>query len=406
MRLRSAPAHPIQPLPFGVYLGSVIILSLAGLSVSVHLAISHYRLFTDIGYQSFCALTQSINCDTVSQSRYAILGNLPAAVWGMLGYALFLSLSLFCAAPAGRGIRIWALCLSVALVFSASSLVFAAISTFYVGSYCILCIATYGINLLLVYLAWLIRRRFPGGPFWTALLGDFGFLWKKRRYCIPVFLSLGIAALTIHAVYPPYWKISPPAPSTAIKTGITPEGHPWIGAEMPEFVIIEFSDYLCFQCRKMHYYLRQLISRHPEKLRLIHYNFPMDHELNPLVTEPFHVGSGNMALFAIHALAAGKFWEMNDRLYEAVDGTQMIAIQKMATQIGLDAGELSASLQHKPYRQMLMRDIREGLKHQIAGTPSYLIGGEVFQGSIPAEILRTIITQDSPEGDEPIPERR
>jgi protein-disulfide isomerase/uncharacterized membrane protein len=391
---RSSSADPIRPLPFGVYVGTVLCLSLVGLAVSVHLAVSHYRLFTDVGYQSFCALTKSINCDTVSQSPYAVLGNLPVAVWGVFGYALFLSLTLFCMSPAGRRVRIWALCLSVALVFSGSSLFFAAISTFFIGSYCLLCIVTYGINLLLVYFVWLIRRRFPGGPFRPALSSDVGFLWEKRRFSIPVLVTLGVVALSLHAAYPQYWKLSLPAPSTAVKVGVTPEGHPWIGAEAPDFEIVEFSDYLCFQCRKMHYYLRHLIAQHPDKLRLVHRNFPMDHEFNPLVAEPFHVGSGNLALFAVHALAAGKFWQMNDRLYEAVNDMQMIAINKLALETGLDARELSAALRHQPYRQMLTRDIREGMKHKITGTPSYLIGGKVFQGGIPAEILKSIIAQD------------
>ena len=71
----------------------------------------------------------------------------------------------------------------------------------------------------------------------------------------------------------------------------------------------EFTDYLCFQCRKMHYYLRDLVARYPDKIRLVHRNYPMDHEFNPMVKEPFHVGAGKMALLAIHAAASGSFLE-------------------------------------------------------------------------------------------------
>ena len=46
---------------------------------------------------------------------------------------------------------------------------------------------------------------------------------------------------------------------------------------------MEFTDYQCFQCRKMHYYLRKLVARYPDKIRITHCSFPMDQEFNPLL---------------------------------------------------------------------------------------------------------------------------
>jgi uncharacterized membrane protein len=80
-----------NPPPFYVYLWAVALLTLIGLTDSIYLAISHYRVYTDIGYTSFCAISRAINCDTVSQSPYAIMLNLPVAVWGVIGYAFISS---------------------------------------------------------------------------------------------------------------------------------------------------------------------------------------------------------------------------------------------------------------------------------------------------------------------------
>jgi len=60
------------PLPFSVYFWTVTFLAMAGLAVSVYLTVSHYRVYTDISYSSFCAISKAINCDTVSQSSYSI----------------------------------------------------------------------------------------------------------------------------------------------------------------------------------------------------------------------------------------------------------------------------------------------------------------------------------------------
>jgi len=62
-----------------VYFGAVLALCLAGLAVSLYLAISHYRIHTETGYQSFCALSKAINCDTVSESPYSVWWGLPLA---------------------------------------------------------------------------------------------------------------------------------------------------------------------------------------------------------------------------------------------------------------------------------------------------------------------------------------
>ena len=102
-------------------------------------------------------------------------------------------------------------------------------------------------------------------------------------------------------------------------SGVNDEGHPWIGAENPELTIEEFTDYQCFQCKKMHFFLRRLVAQHPDKIRLVHRNYPLDHELNPIVvSQPYHVGSGKMALVANAAGISGKFWEMNDLLFGLV----------------------------------------------------------------------------------------
>ena len=129
------------PLPFPCYFWTVMVITLLGLAAAVSLAVSHYRLFTDPAYSSFCAISKSINCDTVSQSPYAVLWGVPIAVWGVLGYLSFLLMLLLSLGPSAHHQRVWTLLFSMALGFSGYSLALAAISTFLIGSYCILCIA-------------------------------------------------------------------------------------------------------------------------------------------------------------------------------------------------------------------------------------------------------------------------
>ena len=94
-------AHPrvkkkITPLPYSYYLVVVTSIALIGLLDAIYLAISHYRVYTDMAYQSFCAISRAVNCDKVSQSPYSILFGVPVPVWGVIGYALFIFLLFFC----------------------------------------------------------------------------------------------------------------------------------------------------------------------------------------------------------------------------------------------------------------------------------------------------------------------
>jgi uncharacterized membrane protein len=378
----------IIPLPFPFYGLPVLILTLAGLADAAYLAISHYRNYTDIGYASFCAISRAINCDTVSQSPYAIFLNVPVAAWGVLGYAAVLLLAIhgwFQHSGARRG---WNLLFVLSLLFSIYSVILAAISTYYIHSYCIMCILSYGINLLLLFYCWMIKKRFGLPPLWQGLKSDLSSLWKTplSRTAMMLLVAAGLAG---PGFYPAYWDFQSDLPSEELQTGITAEGHPWIGASQPELEIIEFADYLCFQCRKMHYYLRQLVHQNPDRVRLVHRHFPMDHAINPLVKEPFHVGSAQMAILAIYAAEEGRFWQMNDALFAHAAEKDELNLKELSASTGIAlAGMQKALSARKDLEMLLAKDIWAGMKLNITGTPAYVIHDQVYTGAIPPEIIR------------------
>jgi protein-disulfide isomerase len=117
----------------------------------------------------------------------------------------------------------------------------------------------------------------------------------------------------------------------------------------------------------------------------------MDHNFNPIVKEPFHIGSGKMAMLAIYAASKGKFWQMNDALYEIVNNAKTINIKKLAEEVGLNLEELGHSVNNQLIRKMLQRDILSGLELQISGTPAYVIDKEVYLGQIPPEIIKSAL---------------
>ena len=380
-----------NPLPYYVYLWTVALLTLVGLTDSIYLAISHYRIYTDIEYTSFCAISRAINCDTVSQSPYAIMLNMPVAIWGVIGYAFMLILVFIAGSKSAGKVRIWSLIFWITLIFSGHSVILAWISSYFIQSYCILCIISYGVNLALLFYAWLIRRRFTNYSLMLNTQKDILFIWKHKVKYGLAFATFFAAIIFTWASYPNYWNFEPPHISADIPSGITASGYPWIGSENAVFEITEFTDYQCFQCRKMHFFLRQLIAENFDKIKIIHRHYPMDHEFNPIVSEPFHVGSGKLALLSVYAAKKNKFWQMNDLLYGIVGQKKPIGTNELAKILKLDSNELARSIKDPSIRHRVKHDIYTGNKLGITGTPAYLIEGEIYQGQIPPEIIKKIL---------------
>ena len=379
----------IKPLPLAAYFVPTLLLALGGVADSIYLSIAHFRVYTDIGYSSFCAISQSINCDTVSQSPYSIFMNVPVPIWGVLGYLVFTLLLIAAWRAWPRQRDGWALLQVMAVVFTVYSIVLAFISTYDVGSYCIMCILSYAINLLLLFYVSMIRRRFKLPSVASGLKRDWQMIRRRRPLQALVGMAFVLAAAGV-LFFPPYWQYEMKIHAVDVDTGATADGFPWIGASVPALVITEFSDYQCFQCRKMHHYLRRLVHQYPDQIRLVHRHFPMDHRINPLVKEPFHVGSAQMAILALYAQGQDKFWPMNDALYRAVARTkEAVELAMLAEATGLDVQQLQSALQQRvDLLQALMRDIRDGIKLEITGTPAYLINGEVHLAQIPPNVLR------------------
>ncbi len=380
----------VKRLPFNVYHHTVLILAIAGLVDSIYLSYSHYLNYTDVGYNSFCAISRAINCDTVSQSPYSIFLNVPVPIWGALGYLALIFIISASKCNKQNKTDLWNLIFLVSIGYSLISIVLALVSTFLVRSYCIMCILSYSINFMIGFVSWIVLRRFDVRPFFLRTQGDIRFIKENLRFFTSGGIGLLIVTMVIWFAIPQYWKLSLSQDLSGLNTGVTEAGSPWIGAEKPAMTITEFTDYMCFQCKKMHFHLRKLVAKYPDRIRLVHRHFPMDNEYNPLVAEPYHSGSGKMAMIAIYAQAKEHFWEVNDFLFDIATEKKDFNTRIIAKFMGVNKREVVAALGNKHLRLWLKHDIAVGLDLGITGTPTYVIDGNLYLGNIPSEILEKV----------------
>ncbi|WP_319588542.1 vitamin K epoxide reductase family protein [uncultured Desulfobulbus sp.] len=384
---------PKKNFPYLFYYSQVVCLNLLGLATSLYLGYTHYKNYTDLTFSSFCAITEAINCDTVAQSPWSVFLGMPVALWGIFAYSLFTLLLIPLKRHDDNAPHCWALLTILALVASCFSVYLAVISAFRIHSWCILCLISYAVNFLLSFSSWIVFRRFSTVQIRpSSLLTACKALTSAApvRFGIPLLIGLLVAT---QLLLPAYWIQEADVTNPKVTTGVTKEGSPWIGAENPQFTIEEFTDYQCFQCRKMHFYLRQLINRFPERIRLVHRHYPLDHEFNKAIApNPFHIGSGKLALIAIVASERGMFWVVNDALYKAVQlKDEKIQLNEFAELMKLDVERLAFDMYSAKTLGHLRHDILNGLQHKLTGTPSFTVNGEVYQKLLPPHLLQEII---------------
>ena len=365
----------------------LISLPIAGFFISLYLSYSHYKVFTDISYKSFCAVSKSLNCDTVSQSKYAVFFNIPVAQWGGFGYLFLLVLNII---GAFKKRIFFFLNLSIVSIFCLTSIFLGFITSYLIHAYCIMCVSTYLINFLMLGFI-LIYSSKNKIKIQDEFKNDFYYFKSELRILILFSMSF-LLILSSLSFQNKYWEFNLKNDFQNIKSGLTENGHPWIGAENPELTIVEYSDYMCFQCKKMHFFLRDFVLKNPDKIRLIHRHYPMDSRFNSIVVkDKFHEGSGDLALIGVYAALAKKFWPVNDALFNLDFSSNKLSYKYLAEKTGLKREEIHNAVNNKVVRQFLDYDIYSGMKLKILGTPTYEINGKTYTGNIPGEVLEKYV---------------
>ncbi len=366
---------------------------LAGLAVSAELTRIHVLVHTDPTFHSVCAVSEGVNCETVAQSPFSVFAGLPVSVWGVLGYLVMGGLALT-GVSRRRPHPGWAAGLQLGLTSFAvvTSAVLAAISALRIDSLCLFCMASYALNGLLLALA-LVRARSEHAPVWELLRRDLAAL-RQRPGATGALVAAGLVALTaLELTVPAYWTTAGWHDLPQLARGTTSEGHHWIGGAGATVTVVEFSDYQCPHCRAAHKAMRLLAAQHPDRLRLVHRHLPLDHACHPDLDRPFHPYACRFAEAAECAGLQGRFWEMNDALFASQEATraQDLDPERLAVQLGLDRVAFKRCLDAHTAAPAVRADVEEARRQGLTGTPAFLVGNQVFLGSVPPEALGALL---------------
>ncbi len=160
---------------------------------------------------------------------------------------------------------------------------------------------------------------------------------------------------------------------------ISDEG-PSSGSPSSPVTIVEFSDFQCPFCKRASETVRELARLYDGKVRIVFKHFPLSN----------HPDAFKAAQASVCADEKGKFWEYHDRLFNSQNLSDE-SLRKIAADIGLETKEFSACLESSRSKEQVMKNIQEGRKIGIQGTPFFTINGRPVRGAQEISEFRRII---------------
>jgi protein-disulfide isomerase len=197
-------------------------------------------------------------------------------------------------------------------------------------------------------------------------------------------LAKGVQAASIYDELQKQAAGPPPPEKKAVPVTA---GAPSRGGPGAPVVIQEFADFQCPFCKRAEETVDKVLAAYPGRVRVLWRNMPLS----------FHADAALAAEAAMEAYAqkgSPGFWKMHDLLFanQAVaDGLKRPALERYATQMGLDAAKFGRALDASVHQGEIDADTKAAETAQISGTPAFVINGFFLSGAQPYPRFRRLV---------------
>ena len=169
-----------------------------------------------------------------------------------------------------------------------------------------------------------------------------------------------------------------------INVNLSAAGHPALGPKNAPVTMIEFGDFQCPFCKRSEDAVKAVHEKYGDKVRLVFMDFPLS----------FHPHAMPAANAARCAGAQDKFWQYHDALFADQSKLEPADLKATAKTLGLDTAKFNACFDKNQYSQAIQKDLDEGHKLNVTGTPTFFIDGREIVGAEPTENFETIIDEE------------
>ena len=142
------------------------------------------------------------------------------------------------------------------------------------------------------------------------------------------------------------------------------------GDENASVEVVEFFDPACGTCAQFHFYLKDVVKKHKDDIKVV-YRFA-----------PFHLNSKYAVKMLLGANEQGVFVETLEYMFTNqrswIDG-HVVNTRKLWTLLsnvnGLDMKKLAASMENKEYDRIISSELESIEKLNVTKTPTYFVNG-------------------------------
>jgi protein-disulfide isomerase/uncharacterized membrane protein len=400
-----------------VLLGTIF--ALVGLGLSFYSLFHHLEL-KQLGHTSFsCNISDTFSCDDIANSKFAEdPWKNPMGVYG-IGYFLGL-VALLITARAKESLRKDALQAYAALVIIGvlTSITLFGISEFIIGKICPTCVGIYLITVVQAVILFLSRDAIPkpisfksttNGAWYAVIalaVAIAGYQIIKPRAPSNLTLDNPKAGEELEAIRDaidaesksstgPLALLSPDV-STSVTidlnaySGLGEDFHK--GSPDAKVKIVEFVDFQCPACANASKAMRKIADEFGDKVLIVFKNFPLDSSCNTSVQTKMHVHACTAAKLARCAGANGKFWPMQNQLFDNQSNINETSMTAWAKEFGgLNDTQIKECLASKDVAAKIQDDARQASEAGLQGTPTIFINGKKFNGGADVDQLRAVI---------------
>jgi len=156
-----------------------------------------------------------------------------------------------------------------------------------------------------------------------------------------------------------------------------------IGAADAPITLLWFSDLQSSLTLRTTLLIRQLMTAHPGKIRVVFKNRPLES----------HTAAMLLHQAALAANAQGKFWEMHDMIVANPQKTTIQDLTVYAQRLGLDVNRFQEELTSGKYAPEIQRDLQEARLREVLGTPVFFFNTTRVDGLQSEQMLESTIAE-------------
>jgi protein-disulfide isomerase len=164
---------------------------------------------------------------------------------------------------------------------------------------------------------------------------------------------------------------------------------PALGPEMAPVTIVEFSDFECPFCLRIHPTIKRVMDDYDGRVRLVFRQFPL---------VAIHRNAQKAAEASLCAGEQGQFWEMHDAMFDNQRELNVASLKLRAAELGLDEEAFGSCLDSGQFAGKVAADVAAGRALGVSGTPALFINGRFLSGAQPYDVIARVIDDELERG--------